>query len=243
MKISGETGATIEIFDELGAADTKEALFEILRAHFQSLGFQGLGYIVPSPKEPGRVKVEAQGFPKAYMEKYLHAGLDRHDPFPRHVALSGQPLRLTELAQRTAQTEQEAAFIEDARAHGMTDGFLIPTFGLRQQLGLFGLGQVTDSTVLDAVSVFSLQAVAQAAHTRLDLLSVKEDETRTPLSQREVSILHWIAAGKTNSEIATILGIANPTVATYIKRIFQKMEVTDRSAAAAKAVRFGIIGV
>ena len=236
-------GAHIEIFDELGQAATREDLFSALRAYFRKLGFNAVGFIVPSATHPGRVKVEAEGFPEVYMHKYINSPMGQNDPFPRHVARSGKPLRLTELARFAAQSDKENEFIEEARAHGLTDGFLIPTFGLRQHLGLFGLGMVTDLSILDKVSIYGLQAVAQAAHTRLDLLSVEKHGLRTPLSEREVSILHWIAAGKTNSEIATILGIANPTVATYIKRIFQKMEVSDRSAAAAKPVRLGIIGV
>ncbi len=234
---------SIEIFDDIGKASNKDEIFGLLRQYFRDLGFHAMGYMVPSANEPGRVKIEAEGFPVDFAKLYLERKLDAVDPFPRHVARSGRPLRLSRISEETTLTPEQREFVETSRSFGVTDGFLIPTFGMRQHLGLFGLGQVVDLEVLDKVSVSLLQAVAQAAHTQLDLLAFQTQSPRPLLSQREVSILHWIAAGKTNGEIANILGIKPPTVATYIKRVFYKLDVSDRSAAATRAVKLGIIDI
>ena len=66
---------------------------------------------------------------------------------------------------------------------------------------------------------------------------------RPRLAPREVTILHWIARGKSNEEIAMILGSKRPTIATHIKRIFIKLNVSDRAAAAVKGLKFGLINV
>lgn len=199
--------------------------------------------MVPSKTEPGRIAMEAFGFPEIWLEKYRSADLDAIDPFPRYAARSGRPLRLTEISSAQPPTKEQDAFLEQARKHGMTDGLIIPTFGVRQHLGIFAVGQVADLKVLETASVFALQAVAQAAHTQMETLASRADGLRANLSNREVEILHWIALGKTNSEIATILGIRVPTVATYIKRVFDKLDVKDRSSAAVKAIRWGIIAI
>ena len=47
------------------------------------------------------------------------------------------------------------------------------------------------------------------------------------LSMREIEILELIAGGKRNKEIADILGIAQETVQTHIKRLFLKLNVND----------------
>ena len=52
------------------------------------------------------------------------------------------------------------------------------------------------------------------------------------LSRREAEVLFWIAQGKTNPEIAVILGIARRTVATHVEHILAKLTVENRCAAA-----------
>jgi len=56
------------------------------------------------------------------------------------------------------------------------------------------------------------------------------------LTPREAEVLLWIAQGKSNSEIATILGCAENTVKVHIARIFEKLGIENRNAAAMRAV-------
>jgi len=53
-----------------------------------------------------------------------------------------------------------------------------------------------------------------------------------PLSAREHDVLEWMTQGKTNAEIATILGISLHTVKRHVEKILQKLGVPNRSAAA-----------
>jgi DNA-binding CsgD family transcriptional regulator len=55
------------------------------------------------------------------------------------------------------------------------------------------------------------------------------------LTPREGEVLHWIARGKTNEEIAIILGVSFFTVKTHVKHIFARLGVETRTAAAACA--------
>lgn len=61
------------------------------------------------------------------------------------------------------------------------------------------------------------------------------------LSGREAEVLFWIAQGKTNPEIAVILGIGRRTVATHVEHLLAKLSVENRGAAArcAAEVLFG----
>jgi DNA-binding NarL/FixJ family response regulator len=67
--------------------------------------------------------------------------------------------------------------------------------------------------------------------------------SRIGLSPREVDILELIAAGKRNKEIADALGITQETVHTHIKRLFVKLNVTDRTAAVTVALSRGIVHI
>src|ERR1051326_335570 len=69
----------------------------------------------------------------------------------------------------------------------------------------------------------------------LELIKGKREErTRRhrQLTAREREILFWISQSKTNSEVATILGIANATVGKHLERIYPKLGVENRTAAA-----------
>lgn len=54
------------------------------------------------------------------------------------------------------------------------------------------------------------------------------------LSEREVQIMDWVAMGKTNSEIGSILNISGFTVKNHMQRIFQKLNVFNRAQAVSK---------
>lgn len=53
-------------------------------------------------------------------------------------------------------------------------------------------------------------------------------------------MLHWIAEGKTNAEIAIILECSFFTVKNHLKDIFQRLGVSSRTGAAACAYRVHI---
>ena len=52
------------------------------------------------------------------------------------------------------------------------------------------------------------------------------------LTPREKEVLHWVIQGKTNQEIAIILGIATGTVAKHVEHLLRKLGVETRTAAA-----------
>lgn len=51
------------------------------------------------------------------------------------------------------------------------------------------------------------------------------------LTRREAEILYWLTQGKTNWEVATILGITGKTVGKHLEHIFAKLGVENRTSA------------
>lgn len=80
-----------------------------------------------------------------------------------------------------------------------------------------------------------------------DLLVLEEQDSRVNyaarqqlgLTPREDEVLHWVAEGKTNKEIGTILRASPRTVGKHLERVFSKLGVETRTAAAAHAHRLG----
>jgi len=90
------------------------------------------------------------------------------------------------------------------------------TFRLHQQTGdddwLIVMREVSDAAVIEAMS-----------------LSFK-------LTAREAEVLYWVVKGKINRDIADILGASPATVKKHLERVFAKLGVETRTAAAGMAM-------
>jgi DNA-binding NarL/FixJ family response regulator len=62
------------------------------------------------------------------------------------------------------------------------------------------------------------------------------------LTDRQVEILHMVAAGRTNAEIAAKLVLSIRTVDHHVSAVLQKLGVTSRRQASAACAGFGLAG-
>ena len=62
-----------------------------------------------------------------------------------------------------------------------------------------------------------------------------------PLSPREQEVLHLLALGKTNSEIAQQLIVARGTIKAHTASIYRKLDASNRTEAVARARQLGIL--
>jgi DNA-binding NarL/FixJ family response regulator len=61
------------------------------------------------------------------------------------------------------------------------------------------------------------------------------------LSDRELAVLQEISHGKSTREVAERIHVSEETVKTYLKQIFRKLGVHDRTEAVAEAFRRGLV--
>jgi non-specific serine/threonine protein kinase len=85
-------------------------------------------------------------------------------------------------------------------------------------------------------------AEARAVAVKVRMGGQRSIGTTSPLglTPRERDVLHLIADGKTDREIAGSLFVSPRTVTTHVTAILNKLGVTSRSAAVARAVREGL---
>jgi two-component system, NarL family, response regulator DevR len=92
-------------------------------------------------------------------------------------------------------------------------------------------------TVAEGQSILD-PAITQRVLTKMqDLFIPTPDGDKELLAPQEMKVLTLVAEGKTNKEIAVVLELSDKTVGHYLEKIFQKLQVTRRSQAAAEFVR------
>ncbi|MBL8063273.1 MAG: response regulator transcription factor [Anaerolineales bacterium] len=65
--------------------------------------------------------------------------------------------------------------------------------------------------------------------------------TTPQLTQQEKQILNMVRSGSTNKEIALAMSLSVRTVEYHLGKIFQKLDVSNRTAAVMTAVKLGLI--
>jgi DNA-binding NarL/FixJ family response regulator len=64
---------------------------------------------------------------------------------------------------------------------------------------------------------------------------------RSKLTERELEVLELVARGRSNKEVANVIGRTNETVKIHLKNIFAKLNVADRTEAVTVALARGLI--
>jgi DNA-binding CsgD family transcriptional regulator len=106
-----------------------------------------------------------------------------------------------------------------------------------------------DPAVDDLSEAFTAHGETLALLARIFVSSYVKVTERRPasvaqvtLSKREVECLRWAAAGKTNDEIALIVGLKRTTIRFHIHAAAQKLDAVNRDQALFKAAQLGFLG-
>lgn len=91
-----------------------------------------------------------------------------------------------------------------------------------------------------AAAMGSIYLDPQIAHIVLGRLNAPS-EAQVELTKRELEILRLIAEGWSNKQIAQELGISLSTVKTHVEELLVKLSASDRTQAAIRALRQGLL--
>ncbi|AMO72123.1 hypothetical protein AZE99_09935 [Sphingorhabdus sp. M41] len=125
--------------------------------------------------------------------------------------------------------------------HGLIHGWAAPFYGPqgREAYVTYSFGR--EIIASDADSLRQLTDKTEIFHNKMVRLAERGESSIPSLSNRENEVLLWIARGKSNSDIATILDISGSSVDTYVRRIFEKLSVNHRIAAILKGLHLGLV--
>jgi LuxR family quorum sensing-dependent transcriptional regulator len=120
--------------------------------------------------------------------------------------------------------------------YGITDGMMFPMHALESVSGGVSLGG-SSKLDLSATQVRELEIVCQSVYYHLEeMLGPFPYQKLAELTRREAECVQFAAAGKTNWEIAQILGIQEDTVKKTLRRASDKLQAVNRAHLVATAI-------
>ena len=238
-----EISLALDFVERCGKASRTEDLVEDFRATISRFGFHhsacgcwlGAGanrtvrfFFADWPEEVAKVYAEQDIFSK---DPLVFAARRRMTAYTWATVLDEEPL----------QPEMRDMFAFIAR-YDIRDGFCVPIHGPAGYQGLVSLlapGRLNLTTRQQAV----LEMISRAIHDRCrETVGYGLIDTGVPeMSKREIECMKWAAAGKTDWEIAQILGISRSTAHFHVERVKKKLRKNSRTEAVATLILHGLI--
>lgn len=223
------------------AAGSSTEAFESVAIEARGLGFPycSFGMKGPVPLAAPRA-VWCSTYPAEWRRLYEERGYMRIDPTVRHALVSDEPLCWP------GDVYAEApAFFDEAARHGLRYGVAVPYRDARGMVSLLSLVRSDAAIAADELAAKRerLHWLAVLCHEGMlrawgELL---RDDSGVQLTARELDVLRWTCEGKTASEMAQILQIAEPTVNFHVRNASAKLGTSNRTAAAVRAALLGLL--
>lgn len=139
-------------------------------------------------------------------------------------------------------TERQERVVREAQRHGLGNGYTLPIGVMGEPTGccsfVTGRSKLPARERCRAASLIGAEAFCQARR----LHGFPARTCFVPrLSRRKLECLRYLAIGKTDREIAIILGLSQATVRTYMTMLRRDFDVVSRAQLVAGALRFGFI--
>lgn len=234
----------VAFIDDLRAAEGECDLRFLLAEISAELGFAhfALTHHVDLRRGSGEA-IRIHNYPDEWERYHDEQQLGRSDPVHRACQLTCVGFTWSELPRMMRLTPRDLSVLSAAATQGIGDGFTVPAHVPGELNGScsFATGP---GVLLPADKLAMAQLVGAFAFEAARRLTRARDgmEYRAPrVSTRERECLVWVARGKSDSEIATILGISPETVHQYVKHVRATHDVVSRSQLVARALFNGSI--
>ncbi|ALA56953.1 helix-turn-helix transcriptional regulator [Nitrospira moscoviensis] len=162
------------------------------------------------------------------------------DPVLLHLPTS-LPTLIWKQTFAAATSPRQLEFIEEACAFGLTNGITTGKLDRKRGVATFfsfaggdANGTVRYKDLIEYLVPHFHRVLTANTHTPLS-------EGTKGLSPREITVLLWMKEGKTNWEIAHIVGVSERTVRFHVESIFVKLNASSRAQAVAVALEHGLL--
>lgn len=232
-------GALFDLAARINAAPTIPSAWDSYMSAAGEVGLTcGMACFFQSHKSIGETTF-ASSCPSGWMQNYVQQGYQDVDP---RVPMAAEAI--TSFTWRLSDWDgvlkgKQLAWRDDNEAAGFLGGMIVPDHRSHplKIIALCGNPGTIDPQDQKVLYYTGLEML-----DRMQALGLTpEPEEPVTLSGRERECLQWIAEGKSDWEVGTILSISEKTVGTHVDRAKHKLKVATRAQVIVAALRRGLI--
>lgn len=180
-------------------------------------------------------------WPPDWLDLYMQRGFMTDDPFVLEVRRRMTPYSLRDLESMRI-TARGRELLDAVRQYGWREAVGFPIHGPAGYQGLVSVAAMqTLSLPPRDIAMLHLMAVSVHDRCRAALDFGMPTQPLPRLSAREIECLQWVAVGKTDADIAQLLGISAATAHYHVEQAKKKLGKSSRTEAVALLVLHGLI--
>lgn len=220
-----------------------QSLFDLLVETLKRYGIDCVAYsILKSSPDLRRFKVPnlIHTYPQKWIDRYIEKNYFHIDPTVAQLFYERGLFLWEDLPEKMELSTEQQIFMKEAQEHGLKTGASIAFRGPFGELSAVGLA----SSYLNHIPrkfIAPISLICQQFYFALVELCEESKQHSISLTPREKEILSWCIQGKSNTDIAQILGISDHGVKFHITNVLDKFETNSRTVAIIKAIRLGIV--
>ena len=231
--------------DALNAAFLREAM---------ALGYHSFDAfshpMIENTRRPHKDTILTASYNIGILEPYLKGGLSELCPALLRIAKTFVPFDYVDFLKRSPPNRSVKWQLMMLKLYGVRRAWCVPvsTIGVLQCVTVYMRGRSEAKAAAFEATREDILLLSQAYMEALLTLhpqrrTAVDQETASPdlLTAREIDCLTWVRHGKTNEEIAEILGISVNTVNFHMKNVLRKLEAPNRTRAAGRAEALGLL--
>jgi LuxR family quorum sensing-dependent transcriptional regulator len=245
MNSKSERFVSADLINAIAGIDSEidpVRVFQLFSDYLKRFGFAtvALGQLSNPAMRPanGANWFAVGNWPDDWKRQWIEKNYIIHDPIARLALKTRRSFTWRHAYEHASLIGR--TILNASRDFGFDDGLAIPLHPEDSPPGCITLG--AERLDLSARERAAVELISVHAYTRLETLygPFKYQKVR-PLTPREIEILHFAAAGKTNWEIGRILAISEFGVRDQIAKAQRKLNCANRAHTVAVAIQKGLI--
>jgi len=227
---------------DIRTIDSQEGLADALGDVSRDLGFRYFALTHHVDIRLSTAAVRIHNYPDGWAEWFDRRSLAGTDPVHRASSMTSVGFAWSKLPEMIPLTAEDHRILERARRQGIGDGFTVPAHVPGEAHGSCSFACAPGEPVPEE-HLFLLQLVGAFAFEAARRMRRPRAATRrVELTERQRECVLLAARGKSDWEIAKILGISPQTVIEHLKHARERYAVSRRTLLAVHALFDGTIG-
>ncbi len=226
----------------LTSARDHAALADILEAACAAMNcrFFALSHHVDFKAAPG-AGLRIHNYPEAWMHWFDERKLGVSDPVHRASQMTARGFCWHELPTLIHLSPVDAHILEQARHHGIGDGYSIPANVPGETLGSCSFATAAGKLMTEEWLHFAQWVGLFAFEAARRIVGERPFDRGPALTERQSECAVWVARGKTDWEIARILGVSRETIVDHMRHARARCDTPSRTGIVVAALYDGSI--